>query len=1837
MAEYAGLEIRIGGNTTKLNNALKASTKSAAELQSRIRQITRAMQFDSTDLKNVETRIKITGDRMQSLQSKAKILQTSMRQLGDSVVGLNGETVRDVAEQTDNLSLSAKQADERYAKLTGSLAEVYEAWNKLSRNQGKQFAMDELGIDAKTADYLMSASTSLRDFRTELGNINEYRASGLDPLRDIITPNQLATLQKFKELNFHDMFKNGLNLNEVVQQARDMGIAISDDAVGNVRELQEAFKEAAAEKKSFDKALQFEQMGTDLQRINSEAESLSQTMRWLDDSVNEVSNTPWFQSTEADLRRVDAALDNVEKDLERTEAAMKIDPSNIGLATRYMQDLQQKASLSEEKTRLLNTELSHLEVSGAREAARSHQDLAKWIEDSAENARTAKKELSDQQATVLNLEDAYKGASQALATMKKDMTLAETSDNMQRLARRTDDLAKANERLAEAETKHDENTEKLAAAAKQYDTAAKKADGLKDRIDNLKQAQQEWYETLQNADLSADEMHEVQNMLVMINDELAKATGAYKAAEVDVDAFGRSMRKAEGDVDTSAKSIRDCKKDINDLDKSIEKLKDTKEFKLLDNPGEEIAREEEALEQLQGELKEARAEEERRQKAYDSASAENELAKEAKALENVEQQIEEAKGKLTEAQNSMQLKSGAILNPSTIKSLGMTFSATLTPAIAGIGRSMLDASADIDSAYRDMRKTVDGTEDQFESLRKHAMDFATTHVTSADQLLSIEAIGGELGVATDDLTAFAEAISNIDVASNLNTEEAAEALGHLSNIMHLTADDYEGFSNALVRLGNNGASTESEIANIAERIGSMGSIVGMSASDVLAWSSSIASTGQNAEAAGTAISKTMSFFETAVASAGGTIDTSFDAINAAVQGGGNELTIFANLVGQTADEFSEAWASDPKAAFKEVEESIKGAKNSLQGIADVAHMTADDFAQTWESDPTAAMEAFIKGLNDIEGSGGSADAVLQGLGITAVRQKQAIEGLMQTVGGLDDNLKMSRDAWNGVSDQWGQAGDAANEASKKAEGFSGQLQIMKNMWQNTMAELGEGAAPWIQRFSGFLGSLTSAFSGLSQGAKEAVVAFGGIMFATGPVLTLVSTLLTAKDNLKSWARESVTGLSLVQDAYKNLGSDGVKALTGMSYEMASFKLVAKTLGSALLKTFAAGAVIAGIVALGTALKDLYDRYQDHLAATNGLREAITGIGKESEITASTYEMTGSTLRNLAKDSKDYESRIADLVSTINESNEKYGTFAGTLTYYGDTVRDLAGKEGRTREESAKLAAALQGINDACGTTYALDEYGNIVDTQTGKIQGNTDAILANVDARRAQALMEYYSDDYAQAVGQLADAQDKLNKATEDYNKLASDSGKKEYLDHAKQVYGATYDEQRALNAYNAELEDAKTAMSNYSREVDGTEDALEALEGKMGKAKEELDKANKSLEDAAAAQEEYSRRSDTIIADVTGNMKRLSDSMGGLGSNDAGFNAIVDGLSSINVYAHELNNVDMSKLASAFDSANGSMAQVIKTLEDGGVQVATWNAALEQAPEAADKMGSLTAAAFQTMYDMAGQDINATMALIAGLDMVQVGDKTFYIGDNGSIADSQGKVYDIKNDLADIPDEVITQYYVNDEGALEKARDAKKKLTEVNNQKTTAKIDVKDNATKPTETLQNKLRTLNGTSAKPTANLTDYASSKISSISRNLTNLNGKSATVTIYEKTVKSKGGKQATGGMNSRPVIPEHATGYIATGPTLTNQGWIGEDGVEAVANWATGGAVVPLTNKRFMLPIADAIADGMSNRIGGGGAQYNVYIDGARVNDDPAIQAAFLGLFDVLQRKGAMNRG
>jgi hypothetical protein len=82
-----------------------------------------------------------------------------------------------------------------------------------------------------------------------------------------------------------------------------------------------------------------------------------------------------------------------------------------------------------------------------------------------------------------------------------------------------------------------------------------------------------------------------------------------------------------------------------------------------------------------------------------------------------------------------------------------------------------------------------------------------------------------------------------------------------------------------------------------------------------------------------------------------------------------------------------------------------------------------------------------------------------------------------------------------------------------------------------------------------------------------------------------------------------------------------------------------------------------------------------------------------------------------------------------------------------------------------------------------------------------------------------------------------------------------------------------------------------------------------------------------------------------------------------------------------------------------------------------------------------------------------------------------------------------------------------------------------------------------------------------------------------------------------ISSYGVGHARGGIFDKMLeaIPMNASGAIngiVTRPTLTNIGWVGEAGAEAVMHMRNaGGAVVPLTNARYVRPFARAVASEM----------------------------------------------
>lgn len=826
-----------------------------------------------------------------------------------------------------------------------------------------------------------------------------------------------------------------------------------------------------------------------------------------------------------------------------------------------------------------------------------------------------------------------------------------------------------------------------------------------------------------------------------------------------------------------------------------------------------------------------------------------------------------------------------------LAALGGALSANLTPLVRSIGQSAMQSAQDVDSAYRDMRKTVNGTESDFEALKQSALDFSTTHVTSADQVLSIQAMGGELGIATDKLDEFAQTVSNVDVATNLSSEDAASALGQLSNITKDTAGNLGGFGDALVRLGNNGASTEEQIVDVAKRIGSMGSIVGMSTPDILAWSSTIASTGQNAEAAGTAIAKTMSDIERAVSA------------------GGDDLEAFASVAGMSAQEFADAWSGDP----------------------------------------TAAMKAFIEGLAKIEANGGSADATLEGLSINAVRQKQAIMGLMQTIGGLNDNLRMSNDAWNGVSDAWGQAGDAANEAGKKAEGLSGTVSQIENIAENAGSALGDALLPELHGLRDAAQSAYDGFMSLSDSQKQFIAGAGALAGALGPGLTIAGTLGLNFEDLRrkvsasneAWAkmqRGAAVAFGVLGDG-EHTASEVAEAISGLTtaqkLSYASSQLMAK--GAGLVKAGLVGLTVAGVVyVIGSIAQKFQEAAEHEKLLADATRPLSSVLGEASHAA----DGLGSAISDLEPDTQGVLESMSRLQDSVRDTFSEYQVSSAKLDQYVSVIDQLANKSGLSATEQYNLTEAVKGYNDVTGSQYSVvDAVNGRIADQTGKLQENTDQIDSNAAAWKRKAEAEAYSNVATQYLEEKIKAQNELAIAQENLSEKEA-----RYQELQDKGNAKTGDELLEYNRLRGEIDEAKQSVSDLSDAADAADSSWELSSRRAAIAASDLsdeakDAAN-AIADSVDAMSQNARaalqNAGVDVADLSIKLAQAgvsSDQMSQIGS-DAFARMAQNCGGSIDTLVWMIQHYNDTPVVDKYGNVTVNDAQLV----DANGQVVTWN-----------------------------------------------------------------------------------------------------------------------------------------------------------------------------------------------------------------------------------------------------------------------------------------------------------
>lgn len=208
-----------------------------------------------------------------------------------------------------------------------------------------------------------------------------------------------------------------------------------------------------------------------------------------------------------------------------------------------------------------------------------------------------------------------------------------------------------------------------------------------------------------------------------------------------------------------------------------------------------------------------------------------------------------------------------------------------------------EIAINFESAFAGVKKTIEATAWGFQGLKKELKDMATEIPVGFEELSKIAELWWQLWIAKKDLKDFTKVIANLWVSTNLSTEQAAAALARIANVFQLSSKDYERLWNTIVQLGNNFATTESEIVDFSGYLMASAKTAGFTADEVFAIGTTLSSVWIKAEAGGSAFSKAISTINTAVATWDKTVKD------------------FAKVAGLSAEEFATQWKSKPAEAF----------------------------------------------------------------------------------------------------------------------------------------------------------------------------------------------------------------------------------------------------------------------------------------------------------------------------------------------------------------------------------------------------------------------------------------------------------------------------------------------------------------------------------------------------------------------------------------------------------------------------------------------------------------------------------------------------------------------------------------------------------------------------------------------------------------------------------------------------------------------------------------------------------------------------------------------------------
>src|SRR5690625_665281 len=658
--------------------------------------------------------------------------------------------------------------------------------------------------------------------------------------------------------------------------------------------------------------------------------------------------------------------------------------------------------------------------------------------------------------------------------------------------------------------------------------------------------------------------------------------------------------------------------------------------------------------------------------------------------------VEQQSDRMTRAERKMRDYGDSVSETAAAIS-GISFAAFA--GLTGVIATLTTRASQFEDAFVQVQKTVGGTDVQFAELEKEIRNMSKTMPKTTEEISEVAAAAGRLGVKREDISEFTRVMMMMGDASNLSASEAADSLARFMNIMGTSNDDVERLGSSITHSGNNAATSEKEIGEMSQRNAGAAAQANMSETDVLAFAATMSELGIRSEAGGSALSRVIL------------------EMNSAVKGGGEEL----------------------------------------EGFAEIAGMSADQFAQAFERDAAGATAQFIEGLNGISKCGGDVAGALADVGFSELRVRDALLRMSEATGNLNENLGLSKTAWEENT-------ALAAEAERVYGTFSAKLKIVWNKVRDVMLIFGK---PLMNALSTILdkvviplvdwiGNLADAFDSLSEPTKNAIGMLAVVATGAVGVTAAVSGAVAVLGKLTSWLAK---------------GGSGATGFVGKLTRITSIT----------------GLVAAGIGVVVTAVMSLYKWFT---RASKEERELTESMG---EVGDSAKEL-GDTLEESARDYEKLESGI----------DKTSGANTRLLT----EITKLSDKENKSAADKERLANMVDDLNNS------VDNLSITYDKESDSMDMNARQIRARIGLMKQEQTYEAAQERMTQILSERNDAEFKLEEINDErnkYNDLLDKNGK--LSGEAKEKYEQLGDEQERLKGIIGDLNEEEQKRAEEVRE----------------------------------------------------------------------------------------------------------------------------------------------------------------------------------------------------------------------------------------------------------------------------------------------------------------------------------------------------------------------------------------------------------------------------------------